>query len=144
MQHGLIDCSDSFIMNGLQSPAFVAAEAGYDVWLGNTRGNRYSKKHVTLSTWFDSTYWDHSFVEIAKYDLPAFIKYIRKTTKMRDDQKLSYIGHSQGTTEMFYGLARNQEFFNQNLNVFIALAPVARMTKMVPVNKFVMQILNLD
>ena len=36
MQHGFIDSGNCFIMNRPEvAPAFVAARAGYDVWLGN-------------------------------------------------------------------------------------------------------------
>ena len=31
-----------------KAPAFVFANAGYEVWLGNNRGNNYSKKHKNL------------------------------------------------------------------------------------------------
>jgi lysosomal acid lipase/cholesteryl ester hydrolase len=32
------------------------ADAGYDVWLGNARGNVYSRQHVNLTT-KDTKYW---------------------------------------------------------------------------------------
>ena len=63
MQHGLFDSADAFIMNYEQNaPAFIAAKAGYDVWLGNTRGNKYSRKHVTLNPNINrEKFWDFDF-----------------------------------------------------------------------------------
>ena len=66
MNHGIIDSSDSWIMNEeSKAPAFVAANAGYDVWLTNTRGNRYSNDHVFLNSKYDKVSWDHSIADIS-------------------------------------------------------------------------------
>ena len=48
MQHGLFACSESYILNGDDSTAYRFAAAGYDVWLGNNRGNQYGRKHLRL------------------------------------------------------------------------------------------------
>jgi lysosomal acid lipase/cholesteryl ester hydrolase len=49
LQHGLLGTAEHFIMNDELSPVFVLVRAGYDVWLGNSRGSAPSRKHKTLN-----------------------------------------------------------------------------------------------
>jgi len=49
LQHGLESDMMQWVMNKPEvAPAFVLAREGYDVWLGNNRGTRFSSKHTTL------------------------------------------------------------------------------------------------
>jgi hypothetical protein len=43
------------------SPAFIAADRGYDVWLGNSRGNSYGRDHTSLNPDKDKAFWDFSW-----------------------------------------------------------------------------------
>ena len=62
LQHGLMDTCFSFILNEpLDSLAYVLADAGYDVYLSNSRGTRYTN-HTDLSR-SDSKFWDFSWDE---------------------------------------------------------------------------------
>lgn len=117
--HGLLGYGGNYIINGNSSLGFYLSDNGYDVWLGNARGTRYSNKHTTLSNKsFD--YWNFDWHEIAVKDLPASIDYILKNT---GNKKISYVGHSQGTTVFFVMLAELPKY-NKKISVMHALAPI--------------------
>jgi len=112
------------VLNGENATAYLFAREGYDVWLGNSRGGLYSRKHKTLNPDDPEdqvAFFDYSFYEMAKYDEPAMIDYVLNLT---EQQTLSYIGHSQGTTLMFTALAEGFGDLAKKLNLFVALAPV--------------------
>jgi hypothetical protein len=79
MQHGVMDSADTFIMNyPNKSPAYQLADDGYDVWLGNSRGNKYSNKHTTFNT-KSKDYWENvDFENMALHDTPTNLKFITK------------------------------------------------------------------
>ncbi|RLN48852.1 hypothetical protein BBJ28_00003114 [Nothophytophthora sp. Chile5] len=121
LQHGLLDSSFTYVCNFRnQSLAFVLADAGYDVWLGNNRGNTWSNEHLDYTT-DDEEYWDFSWEDMGLYDLPAMINFVLDTTGR---STLSYVGHSEGTTQAWVGFSKNQELA-RTVSYFGALAPVA-------------------
>ncbi|XP_034826915.1 lipase 1-like [Maniola hyperantus] len=121
LTHGLGDSSDTWLLRGSTSLAITLADDGYDVWLANVRGNRYSRRHQHLDPDKDPEFWRYSFHEIGYYDLPAIIDTILRTTAAKS---LTAISHSQGTTA-FYVLGSQRKEYNSKINVLISLAPVA-------------------
>lgn len=51
-------------MRGNESAAFVMVKAGYDSWLLDLRGNKYSRKHLSLNPDVDKEYWNFTFHEM--------------------------------------------------------------------------------
>ena len=49
------------------------------------------------------TFWDYSFSEVGIYDIPAMLAYIKEKTGF---EKITLIGHSQGTSATFAGLIK--------------------------------------
>uniref|UniRef100_A0A667YHQ4 Lipase n=1 Tax=Myripristis murdjan TaxID=586833 RepID=A0A667YHQ4_9TELE len=121
LQHGLLAAGSNWITNLPNSSlGYVLADAGYDVWLGNSRGNTWSRKHRTLRPDQDD-FWKFSYDEMAQKDLPAVVNHILKTT---GQEQIFYIGHSQGTTIAFIAFSTLPELANK-IKLFFALAPVA-------------------
>ncbi|XP_054428783.1 lysosomal acid lipase/cholesteryl ester hydrolase [Pteronotus mesoamericanus] len=121
LQHGLLADSSNWVTNlSNSSLGFILADAGFDVWLGNSRGNTWSRKHKTYSVSQDE-YWAFSYDEMAHYDLPASINFVLKKT---GQEQVYYVGHSQGTTIGFIAFSRIPELAKK-IKMFFALAPVA-------------------
>jgi len=120
MQHGFLDTAATWVLNEWnESLAFILADAGYDVWLSNSRGNSYSwyNKYYDQS---QTEYWEWSWDEMALYDLPALIETILGWT---NKPHVVYLGHSQGCTLGFAGMLLNSSIAS-SVKLYIAVAPV--------------------
>lgn len=110
------------------------ADQGYDVWMGNARGNYYSRKHVSIDPDDGGKFWKFSWHEIGYYDLPACIDYILIETGTK---KLHYMGHSQGTA-VFFVMASTKPKYNDKIILMQAMAPVSYVSNLrSPFIKFV-------
>jgi lysosomal acid lipase/cholesteryl ester hydrolase len=120
LHHGLMMNSEVWVCltDRERCLPFVLVEQGYDVWLGNNRGNKYSKKSLNHSP-TDIPFWSFSMDQFAFHDIPDTIDYILSTTKQ---PSLSYIGFSQGTAQAFASLSIHPTL-NDKVDVFVALAP---------------------
>ncbi len=59
----------------------MAHVSGYDVWMGNTRGTTWSKKHTSLDTCPGCPeFWDFSWDTTASGDYPAEVDFILQST----------------------------------------------------------------
>ena len=88
------------------SLAFLLADAGIDVWLGNVRGTHYSLSHEYLSA-DNPEFWVFSWQEMAEYDLPAMVDWVISVTNQK---QVYYIGHSQGTLVALTKMASDFNF----------------------------------
>ena len=74
----------------------MLVEAGYDVWLGNYIGNTYSigTTHDLNPDEGKKGFWDFTWDEMAKYDIPTQIEKVLKITgkdKIQWEQLLSWL-----------------------------------------------------
>ena len=77
------------MMNGPdKSIGTLLANKGFDVYVGNNRGHKYSLGHTTLNTQ-GKDYWQFSYAEMGDYDDKAMVEYILKYS---GSDQLTYIG----------------------------------------------------
>ncbi|KAG5324849.1 LIP1 Lipase, partial [Pseudoatta argentina] len=128
LKGGIFGSSDIWVLFGPgRDLPFLLADKGYDVWLGNSRGNTYCRSHVKLSPQ-NKKFWRYSYHEIGTKDLPVVIDYILNYTNQKT---LYYIGYSMGSTELFVLLSTRPEY-NSKIKLGICLAPIAIWKETIP------------
>jgi pimeloyl-ACP methyl ester carboxylesterase len=119
LMHGLLQSAGAYCTNDDDSLAFFLCKAGYDVWLGNNRCG-FEPRHTTLD-YYDPRMWAWNIRQMGVLDLPALISRVLLETGF---EKLGLVCHSQGTTETFVALAKEQRpDLGKKISVFCALAP---------------------
>ena len=83
----------------------MLVDQGYDIWMTNNRGTQYSRQHTSLDATKDNKYWEFSWAEMGLYDDKSNIK-LAKEKSGKD--KVTWVGWSQGTTQLLYGLAKEK------------------------------------
>lgn len=115
--HGSFQDSESFLCSGTSSLGSLLCHEGYDVWLGNNRGTKYSFFHETFNS-DTSTFWDFCVDDMGIFDFPSMLKYVLKAS---NQSKIKIIGYSQGASQIFLGLAIYPELCN-SVKCFVSLA----------------------
>ncbi|KAK6267170.1 hypothetical protein QUC31_018007 [Theobroma cacao] len=124
IQHGVLVDGMTWLLNSPeQNLPMILADNGFDVWIANSRGTRFSRKHVSLDP-SQPDFWNWSWDELVTYDLPAVFDFVFNQT----GQKIHYIGHSQGT---LIGLASFSEGHQAGkLKSAVFLSPIAYLSHM--------------
>ncbi|GBP63909.1 Lipase 1 [Eumeta japonica] len=136
--HGLLGSSGDFVIMGPErSLGYILADEGYDVWLGNLRGNDYtSHENLTKS---DAEFWNFSFHEHGGHDVTAIIDKVLNVTGL---PRLFYVGYSMGTTSFFTMMSQRPEY-NDKVVAFVALAPAVYLNNIRPLAEMGLRTYNL-
>ena len=119
LQHGMFQSHLPFILNQPSySLAFIMVENGYEVYLGNNRGNVHSRRHKEFSP-YEDRFWDFSFDEL-RHDVVANVNYVYEL----HSQPVIFIGHSQGAAQILAALASIEEL-QPRVRAMVCLAPGA-------------------
>uniref|UniRef100_A0A7N0UCQ8 Lipase n=1 Tax=Kalanchoe fedtschenkoi TaxID=63787 RepID=A0A7N0UCQ8_KALFE len=124
VQHGiLVDGMTWFLNPPDRNLPLILADRGFDVWIANTRGTRFSRRHRNLNP-SQREYWNWSWDEIVAYDLPAAFEFVHRQT----GQKMDYIGHSLGTLVALASISEGK--LVDKLKSIALLSPVAYLSYM--------------
>ncbi|CAG8731769.1 5456_t:CDS:2, partial [Racocetra persica] len=100
--HGLMTCSELWVCNYEYENRLccLLADAGYDVWFGNSRGNKYSMKHLKYDP-SGRKFWNFSMDEFALYDLPDTINHWFQIVRSHNFQMYDELPTYSYTTTSF-------------------------------------------
>lgn len=87
--------------------------------MANNSANTISTEHETL-TQSDPEFWQLDWVDYGAYSTPALVSEVQKRN---GGKKVAYVGHSQGTSQAFGGLARRPDFYDEHVSTMVLLGP---------------------
>ncbi|XP_051114490.1 triacylglycerol lipase 2-like [Andrographis paniculata] len=125
LQHGVLVDGVTWLLNSPeQSLATILADGGFDVWISNTRGTRFSRNHLHLHSSYPE-YWDWTWDDLVSQDLPAVVGLVFQHT---GGQKLHYVGHSLGTLIALASFSQGK--LVDKVRSAVLLSPVAYLSHM--------------
>ncbi|XP_049346463.1 triacylglycerol lipase 2-like [Solanum verrucosum] len=124
LQHGILVDGATWVMNSAeQSLAMILADSGFDVWIANTRGTRYSLRHLNLHS-YNPDYWNWSWDDLVVHDLPTFVNLVYEQT----GHKAHYVGHSLGTLIALASFSEGRQI--DKIKSAALLSPIAYLSHM--------------
>ncbi|XP_057465146.1 triacylglycerol lipase 2-like [Actinidia eriantha] len=124
LQHGVLVDGMTWLLNSPdESLAFILADSGFDVWISNIRGTRFSRRHVTLDP-RDSEFWNWTWDDLVTHDLSSVIDFVFKQT----GQKMDYVGHSMGTLIALASFSEGRQI--DKVKSAALLSPIAYLSHM--------------
>ncbi|XP_033228534.1 lipase 3-like isoform X3 [Belonocnema kinseyi] len=119
LAHALTQSSIDWVSTGRNvSLAYLLADKGFDVWLGNNRGTIFSQKHQTYST-MSSSFWNFSWHESGVIDMPETIDFILNRT---GKSELFLVCYSQSCTQLVVMGSLKPEY-NKKITLALNMAP---------------------
>ncbi|XP_035703833.1 lipase 3 isoform X1 [Folsomia candida] len=124
LTHGNFQSSAEWVINTPtnNSFAFILHSMGYDVWLGNNRGNPYGRRHKSFAT-NSPSFWNYTFHEMGLFDMPATIDHVLNQT---GKSKLNYVSLSMGPAAFLAGLSHHPEY-NGKIESAVLMGPTVFM-----------------
>jgi pimeloyl-ACP methyl ester carboxylesterase len=120
MLHAYTFSGSVFVTNTKeQSPGFIFADAGYDVWIAEYRGTIYSLRHDVYNHQ-QKEFWNFTYEELGMYDTPAMIDYVINETG--HSQIYLLLQHSAAVPAMI-ALSKRPEY-NSKIKLIVGLSPI--------------------
>ncbi|THG14029.1 triacylglycerol lipase 2-like [Camellia sinensis] len=124
LQHGVLVDGMTWVLNSPdESLAFILADSGFDVWISNTRGTKFSRRHLTLDA-TNPEFWNWTWDDLVTHDLPVVIDFVFKQT----GQKIDYVGHSMGTLVALASFSEGRQI--NKVKSAALLSPIAYLSHM--------------
>ena len=94
-------------------------ERGTEVWLSSQRGYANSDTNERDGEWSLKERWSYTFADKGYYDIPAIVERVKEVT---GKDKVTVLGSSQGSASLYYGLAKRQDWYAENVDRAILLS----------------------